>query len=151
VSAAQDGSKTRARDFAIGIMVVFGALLCVPAVGGDCKVRKTPLLGAISIQKRLSYQDRLGTNIGNVQKQGVFCRLGPTHPRTTRVRLLGNEGVGSHLSLRRCWMSLLQAEVRTIELPHEAYIHCGVSKRLPLKTADFTKTRLGERGRKGNQ
>ena len=42
VSAAQDGSKTRARDFAIGIMVVFGALLCVPAVGGDCKVRKTP-------------------------------------------------------------------------------------------------------------
>ena len=39
-SADEDGAgdKSRARDFAIAVMAVFGALLFVPAVGGDCKI-----------------------------------------------------------------------------------------------------------------
>jgi hypothetical protein len=44
------------------------------------QVRKTPFWSQFYV-KRSIYQDRLGTSIGKVEKEGVFCRLGtPTVP-----------------------------------------------------------------------
>eukprot|EP01046_Picozoa_sp_COSAG06_P073334 COSAG06_NODE_21881_length_742_cov_0.925350_1_plen_135_part_00 len=55
-----------------------GSRLCAPSSQPKktptqlSPVRKTPVFGAIFIQMPSFYQDRLGTNIGNVEKKGSF-------------------------------------------------------------------------------